>query len=417
MARPRLDIPKIYDEVRMAYGDLGYPITGDRLVVSPQPTYTNGKPVPADVLHPNTSGGNVQDDGTIRINPEYRKVMRHWKLKGSGRDFLRTIIGHELGHHIDRTQFGYSQRNARRRALLKEIADKRFRTAYTDSYGPDTDPQKLNKELLAEYLGDMAAGHKVKAISFPDEEISTLRGRDELYTTRVSDDRKAYDKGDRVISPWGRGYTVAEKMELNGLAEHPFIKELTDEQRKLLGRYRRMALLKLVKGAEATDYTVRKTEGSKVTPGQLKQLIALAKQLDEAEAGYEGAYGLKPKRFDDENLRKWIPTQTAYTAHKDGKTVGMALASPSSRFYDNMDYVSQVIVDPAHRGKGVGRASCIGPFLTASALSVRSRCGSMRITQPACTCTSPWASSRFHMPWYTRGRRRRKPRTSPQIRA
>lgn len=103
-------------------------------------------------------------------------------------------------------------------------------------------------------------------------------------------------------------------------------------------------------------YTVKKTLGSKLTPEQLKRLIVLAKQLDKAEAGYEGAYGLKPKRFDDENLRKWIPTQTAYTAHKDGKTVGMALASPSSRFYDNMDYVSQVVVDPAHRGKGVGRS-------------------------------------------------------------
>ena len=103
-------------------------------------------------------------------------------------------------------------------------------------------------------------------------------------------------------------------------------------------------------------YAVRKTRGSEITPEQLKRLIALAKQLDGAEAGYEGAYGFKPRRFDDENLRKWIPTQTAYTAHKDGKTVGMALASPSSRFYDNMDYISQVVVDPAHRGKGVGRA-------------------------------------------------------------
>ena len=53
-------------------------------------------------------------------------------------------------------------------------------------------------------------------------------------------------------------------------------------------------------------YAVRKTRGSKLTPEQIKRLIVLAKQLDKAEAGYEGAYGLKPKRFDDENLRKWI---------------------------------------------------------------------------------------------------------------
>lgn len=157
MARHRIDIQKIYDEVRTAYGDLGYPITGDRLVVSQQPTYTNGSPVPADVLRPNTSGGNTQDDGTIRINPEYRKVMRHWKLKGSGRDFLRTIIGHELGHHIDRMQFGYSNRSSRRRALLRQIQQSGFHTKYTDSYGSETDRRKLNKELLAEYLGSMVA--------------------------------------------------------------------------------------------------------------------------------------------------------------------------------------------------------------------------------------------------------------------
>lgn len=145
-----VDIPSVYADVRKAYGAMGYPVTGDRLVVSATPTYMNGKPVPASVIRSSASGGNIQDDGTVRINPNYRAVMRHWKLKGSGRDFLRTIIGHELGHHIDRTVL--SGRSAERRRLLREIRKSKFHTVYTDSYGPDTDRRKLDKELLAEYL-------------------------------------------------------------------------------------------------------------------------------------------------------------------------------------------------------------------------------------------------------------------------
>ena len=147
-----IDIPSIYHEVRTAYGDIGYPVSGDHLSVSEQPTYMNGKPVPASVLRPNVSGGNTQNDGTVRINPNYRAVMRHWKLKGSGRDFLRTVIGHELGHHIDRTVLSTPARSAERRRLLHEIRRSKFHTVYTDSYGPDTDPRKLDKELIAEYL-------------------------------------------------------------------------------------------------------------------------------------------------------------------------------------------------------------------------------------------------------------------------
>jgi len=146
----RIDVPEIYDEVRRAYAGMGYPVSGDRLVVSRQPTYVDGRPVSKDVLAPNSSGGNTQDDGTVRINPRYRAVMRHWGLKGSGRDFLRTIIGHELGHHVDMTVL--SGRSSERRRLLREIRKSGFHTVYTDSYGPDTDPRKLDRELLAEYL-------------------------------------------------------------------------------------------------------------------------------------------------------------------------------------------------------------------------------------------------------------------------
>lgn len=168
-ASAKIDIPALYEEVRRAYSEIGYPVSGDHLVISEQPTYVDGRPVPADVMNPNESGGNTQHDGTVRINPRYRAVMRHWGLKGPGRDFLRTIIGHEVGHHIDRTVLG--DRPEERRRLLREIAKAKFHTVYTDSYGPDTDPRKLDKELLAEYLAKMVKRKlEKKAEQAPSEE-------------------------------------------------------------------------------------------------------------------------------------------------------------------------------------------------------------------------------------------------------
>lgn len=152
----KINIPSIYDSVRTAYEDMGYQIIGDRLKISRQPTYNDGRPVPEGVISPDESGGNTQDDGVVRINPEYRKVMRHWKINGKGRDFLESIIGHELGHHIDRTVFNYSYKDSRRKKLLKEIEEGKFHTVYTDIYDKDKiDRRKLDKELLAEYLSSL----------------------------------------------------------------------------------------------------------------------------------------------------------------------------------------------------------------------------------------------------------------------
>lgn len=172
-ASAKIDIPALYEEVRRAYADMGYPVSGDRLVLSEQPTYVDGRPVPADVMSPNESGGNTQHDGTVRINPRYRAVMRHWGLKGPGRDFLRTIIGHEVGHHIDRTVLG--DRPEERRRLLREIAKAKFHTVYTDSYGPDTDPRKLDKELLAEYLANMVKRKLEKKADDRSERLAKAR--------------------------------------------------------------------------------------------------------------------------------------------------------------------------------------------------------------------------------------------------
>lgn len=184
----RIDIPSVYDEVRRAYAGMGYPVSGDRLVVSGQPTYVDGRPVPKDVIAPNSSGGNTQHDGTVRINPRYRAVMRHWGLRGSGRDFLRTIIGHGLGHHVDRTVL--SGRSAERRRLLQEIRKSGFHTVYTDSYGPDTDRRKLDRELLAEYLAKQVSdrlGKSASAAEFRDGTYDDVKAVYDALSDREKD--------------------------------------------------------------------------------------------------------------------------------------------------------------------------------------------------------------------------------------
>lgn len=204
----RIDIPSVYDEVRKAYSGMGYPVSGDRLVLSEQPTYVDGRPVPKDVLNPRTSGGNTQHDGTVRINPRYRAVMRHWKIKGSGRDFLRTIIGHELGHHIDRTVL--SGRSAERRRLLREISRSGFHTVYTDSYGPDTDPRKLDKELLAEYLAKQVSarlGKSASAVEFHDGTYGDVKAVYDALTDEEKDFVTPHRRVYKDVTPLAR--TVA----------------------------------------------------------------------------------------------------------------------------------------------------------------------------------------------------------------
>ena len=108
--------------------------------------------------------------------------------------------------------------------------------------------------------------------------------------------------------------------------------------------------------ADTSTYTVRKTPGRKLTPEQIKRLIILAKQLDKAEAGYEGAYGLKPRGINEDFFTNKLKRQTAYLASDGKDTVGMALSTPSSADYDNaVDYINMVSVDERHRGQGIGR--------------------------------------------------------------
>lgn len=88
-----------------------------------------------------------------------------------------------------------------------------------------------------------------KNITFPSEEINNLKGKDHLYTTRVSSDYDKYNLGDTVTTPWGDNYVIDSEDIYDDVKKHKFYDELTDEQKKLLSQYKVMKLLGLTKKA------------------------------------------------------------------------------------------------------------------------------------------------------------------------
>jgi hypothetical protein len=84
-----------------------------------------------------------------------------------------------------------------------------------------------------------------KEISFPENEVQDLRGKDSFWTTRVSDDFSRYRLGDMVRAPWGGLYVIADEKVVDGVRNHPFYGELTQAQRDSLGKYGRMKVLRL----------------------------------------------------------------------------------------------------------------------------------------------------------------------------
>lgn len=114
---------------------------------------------------------------------------------------------------------------------VKRKSKKSYRRDYTDREG-------YKKEKKAN-----------KSISFPKEEIDSLKGKDYLYTTRVSDDFDKYSLGDSVNTPWGDKYTVTSEDIYDDVKKHKFYKELTPKQKKLLKVYDKIKLIGLKKQA------------------------------------------------------------------------------------------------------------------------------------------------------------------------
>lgn len=92
-----------------------------------------------------------------------------------------------------------------------------------------------------------------KSISFPEDEIESLKNRDSIITHRISAERGKYSKGDEVVVPWGDKYVVSDRADLASVEDSPYKEYLTPEQKKELMK-KKIALLTLRKKAQAVDH-------------------------------------------------------------------------------------------------------------------------------------------------------------------
>ena len=88
---------------------------------------------------------------------------------------------------------------------------------------------------------------KIKEITFPSEEIDTLKKQNRIVTTRVSADYNKFFVDDLVRTPWGDIFKVTKREEISDVKDHPYFNELTEGQKKFLSKYDKIAVLTLMK--------------------------------------------------------------------------------------------------------------------------------------------------------------------------
>ena len=86
-----------------------------------------------------------------------------------------------------------------------------------------------------------------KQISFPKDEVSTLKDQEEIITHRVSKEKDVFQKGDLVQTPWKDVYLVADRIDLTSGDESPYAQFLTPEQKAEISKHGAVAVLKLRK--------------------------------------------------------------------------------------------------------------------------------------------------------------------------
>lgn len=96
---------------------------------------------------PEEAGGDWHKDHSIRINPELRKVVKHWNLDMTPKQFADIIVAHELSHDVEHNR----KHKAFVRKMLEEARHQNFTTPYLKTV-PDA---KMDSEMFCEYMAHL----------------------------------------------------------------------------------------------------------------------------------------------------------------------------------------------------------------------------------------------------------------------
>lgn len=122
---------------------------------------------------------------------------------------------------------------------------------------------------------------ELQEIFFPENEQNELEKRlhnnKGIYITRLIGDNK-YKEGQEYLTPWGHKVKVVNIIDLKGVESHPFIDELTDEQKNKIGNHKyELVRLEKVLSDRADDEDESKwseilidKDGTKLTRQQIK---------------------------------------------------------------------------------------------------------------------------------------------------
>jgi 2'-5' RNA ligase len=127
----------------------------------------------------------------------------------------------------------------RRIITLEKLLELQAKTDLQKIYDETTPPRRHRNipQVMARQRIPVTAADVVEGIAFPKEELAALTerlaGGKTIGTTRISDERGKYKVGDVLPSELGQ-LRVRSVISGSDLPEHPYLAELTDEQKTIL---------------------------------------------------------------------------------------------------------------------------------------------------------------------------------------
>ena len=180
----------------------------------------------------------------------------------------KDLIKAKILEHLRETNVGRKGTHEAKSVLRHDIDWKRKPGKLLFSGIPHYMVETKDGRIPAELVRD-----EEKSISFPKDEIESLRGRDRIVTHRVSDEFGKHREGDVVTTPWGDRYVVSSRKEIGSPDDSPYRGHLTKGQLKQLSGNGRIAVLELKKKASARkkeSYESGEGEVESYTSGKTK---------------------------------------------------------------------------------------------------------------------------------------------------